>query len=46
MLQLWSNRLTATFDDYNKRTTGILTTRPAIPITMGGLSAPRVNIAK
>lgn len=39
------NRLTATFDVYNKRTTGILTTR-SIPITLGGLSAPRVNIAK
>lgn len=39
------NRLTATFDIYNKRTTGILTTR-SIPITLGGLSAPRVNIAK
>ena len=44
-MAMLNNRFTATFDIYNKRTTGILTTR-SIPITLGGLSAPRVNIAK
>ena len=39
------NRLTLTVDVFNKRTTGILTTS-TIPSTLGGLSAPRVNIAK
>lgn len=44
-LATFNNRLTAVFDIYNKRTTGILTTS-TLPITLGGLSAPRVNVAK
>lgn len=39
------NRLSFEFDYYNKKTTGILY-RPSIPITMGGLTAPRMNIAE
>ena len=39
------NRLTAEFDIYSKKTTGILY-RPNIYITMGGLTAPRLNIAE
>lgn len=39
------NRLSAEFDFYNKKTTGILY-RPNIYITMGGLTAPRLNIAE
>lgn len=39
------NRLTAEFDIYNKKTTGILY-RPNIYITMVGLTAPRLNIAE
>lgn len=39
------NRLTAEFDIYDKKTTGILY-RPNIYITMGGLTAPRLNIAE
>ena len=39
------NRLTATFDMYNKRTKGILTTT-VLPLTMGDLESPRVNHAR
>lgn len=39
------NRLSAEFDFYHKKTTGILY-RPNIYITMGGLTAPRLNIAE
>ena len=39
------NRLTAEFDIYSKKTTGILY-RPNIYSTMGGLTAPRLNIAE
>ena len=39
------NRLSLEVDYYYKKTTGILY-RPAIPITMGGLTAPRMNIAE
>lgn len=39
------NRLTAEFDIYDKNTTGILY-RPNIYITLGGVTAPRLNIAE
>lgn len=40
-----SNRLNLELDVYQKKTTGILYT-PSIPITMGGLNPPLMNIAE
>ncbi|MDR0960963.1 MAG: TonB-dependent receptor [Mediterranea sp.] len=44
-LAVLRNRLTLEFDWYNKKTTGILF-QPAIDITAGNKTAPRMNIAE